>query len=279
MTLTRYLYDKQLVEQSLLASLVARDKEQAKFWAFELFHSGFHDETMHLLIELYYRLYINRYPNMEDFIRRQLYQWTDDKDWVVGTIVENFAIRTPDVALYNASNAFTQQIDSIDEGYAILDEFCGSSMLRESLPSETCPSSIYLFRYACISRIYRTGTCVDRRAYVVLSKDDVAKYRNIPFVRGKSWKILRRLSLYPVTSAAPVTSATGDGAPDDNWLARAYHSPIWKKRIHKYGGKLVDGHVAFDDQDAEIEFRSWYDLEPDEQPTSVKSCWSRGNLR
>lgn len=271
--LTRYLYDRRYVEQSLLASLANHDRDQSRFWAFELYHSGFQEATIQLLIEFYYRLYVNRYPNLEEFIVRQLNGWDDDKDWIVGTIIENFIIRKPDIELYNASNPWIErirQIKTVDEGYLLLDEFCGSDVLRNSLHVDNCPSSLNLFKYACISRIERTVHCNDRRVFVVLSCSDVLQYRNRPFVQGKGWKILRRVCRFPVYD---LSYAEGICYPDENWLSTAYKTPIWKRRIRKYGGKLIEGTVVFDNEETETEFRSWYDLEPDEQPLAVKNCW------
>ena len=55
--LTRYLYDKEQAEFSLLVSMLCCDRDQAKFWAYELYYSGFKYETVSYLLKLFYQLY------------------------------------------------------------------------------------------------------------------------------------------------------------------------------------------------------------------------------
>jgi hypothetical protein len=71
MILTRYIYDKENLQFSILLALLNKDREQAKFWVYELYYSGFKTETFHLLWELYYKLYYISYPNMEKFMKTQ----------------------------------------------------------------------------------------------------------------------------------------------------------------------------------------------------------------
>jgi hypothetical protein len=273
MSLTRYLYDRRYVEQSLLASIINHDRDQARFWVYELYHSGFREQTIHLLIEYYYRLYVNRYPNLADFINSLLTDWNDDDDRVVGSIVENYIVRSPDVDLYNSDDEWTlrlKEVTNVEDGYKVLDDYCGSTELRDSLPEETNPSSMELFQFVCISRMKRTKIYDDKRVFIVVTEADIAQYRNRPFVRGKSWKIPRRACLYPICD---LTFPEGVCFPDDNWITNAYGTPLWRKRIQKYGGKYVGGKVVFPSEEAEAEFRDWYDMEPDEQSNEVKLCW------
>ena len=46
MIYTRCLYDKKAVEFSLLIALLDRNREEALFWTYELYHSGFKEETI-----------------------------------------------------------------------------------------------------------------------------------------------------------------------------------------------------------------------------------------
>ena len=71
MILTRYIYDKDNLQYSILLALLKKDREQVKFWTYELYYSGFKMEAFHLLWELYYKLYYISYPNMERFMKKQ----------------------------------------------------------------------------------------------------------------------------------------------------------------------------------------------------------------
>ena len=52
-TLTRYLYSRIEVKQSLFVSLLQRDVEQALFWGYELYYSGFQEETFEFVLDIY----------------------------------------------------------------------------------------------------------------------------------------------------------------------------------------------------------------------------------
>ena len=71
MILTRYLYKKSQVEYSLFISLLNSDCNEALFWTYELYFSGFKTETFLLLIKYYYMLYGAFYVCLEKFVQRK----------------------------------------------------------------------------------------------------------------------------------------------------------------------------------------------------------------
>ena len=87
MVLTRYLYNKEQVEFSLLASIRERKREEAMFWAYELYHSGFKVEVSTLAAEQVscpkLRAYFEKLPDLES------------DALIVGTIIENLLNRNP----------------------------------------------------------------------------------------------------------------------------------------------------------------------------------------
>jgi hypothetical protein len=50
---TRYLYEKEQVKRSLVAAIGKYEREEALFWAFELYHSRFQEEVWSIIFELY----------------------------------------------------------------------------------------------------------------------------------------------------------------------------------------------------------------------------------
>jgi hypothetical protein len=50
---TRYLYPMVDVKQSLLLSLLDKNSNEALFWAYELFHSGFEENTFDYIYSIY----------------------------------------------------------------------------------------------------------------------------------------------------------------------------------------------------------------------------------
>jgi len=91
MVFTRYLYNKELVEFSLIASLNERNREEALFWAYELYHSGFTNEVSTLAAEQVtcpkLRDYFYKHPDLESDVL------------IVGTIIENLLNKNPKIRI------------------------------------------------------------------------------------------------------------------------------------------------------------------------------------
>jgi len=297
MTLTRYLYNKSHVEYSLFLSLLNRDREQAKFWIYELYHSGFKRECFALVWKLYYQLYAGFFVNLEELLKRQTLEWMEDnsRDWTIGTIVENMARREPciefrrmftkDRSAPPGLDAYVTQIleDETMDPQEALSQFTqkyGCFRVKgkkayESFCDTLAKIPMLCRREACAARLFTgvfledSGNGFDRKVYVILGKDDVAQYKNKPFVQGKSWKILRRERKYNAEIPPDGEDTLANG---ETWLSRAHESPVWRQRIEKYGGVLVNGEIEFVNEDQEVQFDLWYNLEPDEQPTGIMSC-------
>ena len=198
MTLTRYLYNKENVEFSLLCAIRERKREEALFWAYELYYSGFKDEVSALAADEVtcpkLRAYFENHPDLESEVL------------VVGTIIENILNRNP-------------------------------------------------------------------KLRIKIKMADVAKYKTKPVIELKSWKIPKRECKYKLRTkpgSQPITIASYE-----NWIYEASFSPIWQKRIEKYGGKICHESktVTFGDDDKEEQFYNWHNFEPDEQPLSVQENW------
>ena len=114
---TRYLYLKDEVEIALLVSLLNKN-EDAIFWAFELYFSGFEDELFELFWKFYFEFYASFNPTFEAYlIQKQnafLSSSSDEKQKLVGTIVNNLLIRkyTLDVfMLHQVTSSFEIEIE------------------------------------------------------------------------------------------------------------------------------------------------------------------------
>ena len=88
---TRYLYEKEEVKLSLLFSILKR-KEDAAFWAYELYYSGFNDELTTLFWQIYYDFFATLNPAFNIYLLKQLKEPIKD-DKIVAQLVENFKIR------------------------------------------------------------------------------------------------------------------------------------------------------------------------------------------
>lgn len=93
MILTRYLYQKHHVEFSMFVALFSQNKEEANFWAYELYFSGFKQETLEILIK-FYKNHCREHPwfsKVEKYISTKYDEWKKDnsQDCIVATMIEN----------------------------------------------------------------------------------------------------------------------------------------------------------------------------------------------
>jgi hypothetical protein len=102
---TRYLYEKDEVKISLITSILNKKEDDALFWAFELFYSGFTSELTELIWELYYNFYATMNPGFEKYLSVKMRIPTtsecDDTDAkLLASLISNFMIRPHTVDVF-----------------------------------------------------------------------------------------------------------------------------------------------------------------------------------
>ena len=66
--LTRYLYIQQDVMASLFQSIHEKKKEEALFWAYELYYSGFEEHVASFLSTIYHQSFWSLEPKLKKYI-------------------------------------------------------------------------------------------------------------------------------------------------------------------------------------------------------------------
>ena len=105
---TRYLYIKEEVEYSLLLSLLNKS-DDALFWAYELYYSGFQEDLIYYILKIYYDFYASLNPSFEAYLFKKINEFFENdeinengninekenlkKNKIIGTIVQNLLIR------------------------------------------------------------------------------------------------------------------------------------------------------------------------------------------
>jgi len=92
---TRYLYEKDEVKLALVLCILNK-KEEAIFWAYELYYSEFKTELVAVFWSLYYDFYYTLNPSFEKYLQTKLKKNLDlDMDSVnyISMIINNFMIR------------------------------------------------------------------------------------------------------------------------------------------------------------------------------------------
>jgi hypothetical protein len=93
---TRYLYEKDEVKLALTLCSLNKKEEEAIFWAYELYYSGFQLELVAVFWSLYYDFYYTLNPSFEKYLLTRLKKnLALDADSVnyISMIVNNFMIR------------------------------------------------------------------------------------------------------------------------------------------------------------------------------------------
>lgn len=112
---TRYLYIKDEVKVALLLSLLNNKKEDAIFWTYELYSSGFKQETFKYIWQIYYDFYATLNPTFEEYFIKKHSEWVNSlNDDIIGLIVNNLLVRpnNPDVYLLRQiCNQFEIEVD------------------------------------------------------------------------------------------------------------------------------------------------------------------------
>ena len=92
--LTRYLYFKDEVKLALLVSILNKS-DDAIFWAYELYYSGFKIELYNYIWKIYYDFFATLNPSFELYLQKtlkDLNDWTENAK-LVSTIIQDLLIR------------------------------------------------------------------------------------------------------------------------------------------------------------------------------------------
>ena len=92
---TRYLYEYHQVKYSLLFAILAKSREEAIFWAYELYHSGFEEDVWYWVRDIYVDYYEETNPKFKNNCLDKLYlQWQESGNaLLIGTVVGTLAMR------------------------------------------------------------------------------------------------------------------------------------------------------------------------------------------
>jgi len=91
---TRYLYERHQVEFSLQCALLAKCREEALYWTYELYHSGFQEDAWEWIRNLYVEFYEEHNPRFKALLDQSYTEWTETRDpCLLGTVVGTLALR------------------------------------------------------------------------------------------------------------------------------------------------------------------------------------------
>ena len=89
---TRYLYIKDEVKISLFISILNKS-DDAIFWAYELYYSGFKNELIELIWQIYYDFFATQNPTFAAYLSKKLSSKEDLDNRLISSIIQNLLIR------------------------------------------------------------------------------------------------------------------------------------------------------------------------------------------
>lgn len=234
---TRYLYSKEDVIRSLFIALLNKETDEALFWAYEIYYSGFQEEIMEIVIRIFHEIYDKcNSSQFCEFVLNQYSKWLENQgdDTILGTIVWNLSKNTYDLTRF-IENYFTITLN----------------VIRKNEPKK-------------------------RKLRLIFKETDIEKYKTIDVSEpSKAWRILPKVCKYgihsEIRSLFQIANIDFHKEYCENWLFYAARSPIWCHRIMSCGGFVMDNEtVNVVDEDKAEEFYQLYNYEPDEQPREIQ---------
>ena len=124
---TRYLYIKEEVRIALLVSILNKS-DDAIFWGYELYYSGFKDEFFNLIWKIYYDFFVTLNPAFEVYLLKKHKEWLrengDSQDKLVSSIIQTLLFRPFNTDMFLLRNicekfdidiSYTKEITNIDD--------------------------------------------------------------------------------------------------------------------------------------------------------------------
>ena len=232
--LTRYLYSYIEVKGSLFLSILDRKIDEALHWAYELYWSGYTDETIDYLFEVYNIMY-EKEERMERRLIEEYNKWKVDntKHEVLGTILINICHQKYKISKF-IETFFQIKCEDKDEE----------------------KKSNKLFIVLNMSNVKKHETLYDYG-----KRDKILKL---------VYKYKLRTEYSEVFENPKMDMETRKNELRMNWETYAYRCPYWKEAIDEYNGRIEDNKIKFDNDDNLEEFYEKYYLDMDEQPGEIQ---------
>ena len=229
---TRYLYSKEDVFHSLFISVLDKKPEEALFWGYELYFSGFQHDVIEYVMRIFREL---SFHVSHCFVRKinELYQqWMVDNNLhhILATMLWNLSINP-----YNISQFVLAYFE-----ISLSNKHVGSPSKLFIRFSDSDISKYKNLIHDSPYRLFRTATIYPAHKHIsvlFLTTDIDFRQQYI-----------------------------------NNWLYHASFSPLWRERIQDFHGIIdhVSQNVVFPDDDCFDNFYSLYGYDTEEQPLEVQ---------
>lgn len=235
--LTRYLYSFIDVRQSLFLNILDRKYKEALYWAYELYWSGYTEDTFEHLLETYEIMFIID-EELFKRLKEEYNAWRLDNSLYekLGTIVINLCFQPYKISKF-VDKFFNIKCEEIDNNKDICKLYV--NLNKKDVDNYCIDYSNENSRWKILKMEYRYKLRTEYREKVFQ-----IKYININDRREMLLK---------------------------NWEYYAYDCPYWRDLIDRYEGKIENENVIFESDDMLEEFYNNYSYEIDEQSLEIQN--------
>jgi hypothetical protein len=230
-----------------MLALLDRNSDEALFWTYELYYSGFKQETIDYLYQTYEFLYSFDNDDLEDFILKLESGWQNNNT-----------------------------LDHLAGSIAIT--LCGRKYRIDHFIKEI----LHIVCKSIDNGIDKSTEKKSRKLKVYLKPSDIEIYKTIES-NGTAFNVLKKACRYPLRKY--VNNIFQTFVPENireiyyyHWQYYAVRSWVWKERAELYNAylnhetkQLVFSEVESDSDEFEQEFYKNWGYEPDEQSLIVQS--------
>jgi hypothetical protein len=303
---TRYLYDVTYVKIAITFSLLDKKEDEAWFWAYELYISGFKEELIEFLWITYFQFYASLNFYLEQYFIKKRKEYGEEINFIK-CMIANLLIKPYTLDVFLMKEPISDLEIAIEEKYKDIykeainlhrekkyDEVMNKLEIGFKEELQSGKISIKYFKnlnkpeiaanpeYISLSRIYMCLSLKTRKAgkKVYMSIDDLHDETYDSYLEKK--ESLPRLYLSHLDKSIQRNKYTslfkvefeGKGVEDaylHKWEYYAYKSPIWKKRFDEYKIHIdnEEASLKFEDDDEFEKFYDVYGYEPDEQAKKI----------
>lgn len=275
MILTRYLYSKERVLLALLKCLSLKLEEESLYFAYELNFSGFELELWDCLWKHYFLYCHVLNPEYEQVLKKQekIFLSKSDIKIIKKSIVE-MIIRP--YHFIGDSEMMTWSLDELTKKYkdSSFNPYNKIKLVKiYNRPVKDFDKEVVISRIVLLE----SKPILNKKQFFIdVDKNECDSYKTKEEIDGKVWKVLRNVIQYNVLDYLSKEQIKKTESIEginfvENWIIYAYNSPLWKKRIESFHGKIINNKLVFEDEDVEEEFWIKFNLEPDEQPADVQN--------
>ena len=305
-SLTRYLYLKADLVNSLYLAILDQKEDEALFWVYEWYYSGWEEEVVHDILDFCRTFYDENYPEILPYFQGCHVAFIRNDS---GTIM-------------------SQELDpDASVGDDVVSATVGRNLVRPKVVPRNVVEALWLGRITktlvkCVpsfSHMYIRNSILEvmwrhevPEQNLLHTKDVVRSvlpdhppkiHYNVIFMGMESHELDQYQTREPTNDRSTFlslvcqfprnhrsyhpptflkdslrTNSLDVPLPKytlwDNWLFHASFAPLWAQRIQTYGGQIIDTEdeygVVFDDDDQEEAFYNRFHYEPDEQPLEIQ---------